>query len=71
MKLLKKITLTSTFAFLLCITSITTTNIPNIVTEKEVITSEDIEQNDTDSIEPEIQPLSDNEDDELEESPLF
>ena len=71
MKLLKKITLTSTFAFLLCITSITTTNIPSIVTEKEVITSEDIKQNDTDSIELEIQPLSDNEDDELKELPLF
>ena len=71
MKLLKKITLTSTFTFLLCITSITTTNIPSIVIEKEVITSEDIAQNDTDSIELEIQPLSDNEDDELKELPLF
>ena len=70
MKLLRKITLTSAFAFLLCITSITTTNIPSIVTEKEVITSEDIEQNDTDSIEPEIQPLSDKEKPNKKENPL-
>ena len=70
MKLLKKITLTSTFAFLLCITSTTTTNIPSIITEKEVITSEDIAQNDTDSIESEIQPLADDDDDEKKEIPL-
>ena len=71
MKFLKKITLTSTFAFLLCITSTTTTNLPTIITEKEVITSEDIEQHDTNSKKSEIQPFADDNDDELKESPLF
>ena len=68
MKLLQKITLTSTFAFLLCITSKTTTNIPSIITEKEVETFKNIEQNDTNHIESKIQPLSDNEDDTKKET---
>ena len=70
MKLLKKITFTSTFTFLLCITSTTTTHIPTIVTEKNIETSQNTEQNYPDSIESETQPFADDEDDELKESPL-
>ena len=61
-KLLKKITLVSTTAFLLCITTTTTTNFPTISIETEnTQISENNEQNNTTNTENEyeIQPLGD------------
>lgn len=72
-KLLKKITLVSTTAFLLCITTTTTTNFPTISMETEhTQNSEDNEQNNNVNTanEPEIQPLGDKDQKEVNESPL-
>ena len=73
MKLLKKLTLISTTAFVLCITSTTTTNFPTITLEAEDTThSDNMEQDGTidTETEPELQPLADDEDDKLKECPL-
>ena len=57
-KLLKKITLVSTTAFMLCITTTTTTNFPTISMEIENIQiSEDNKQNTNTKNKHEIQPL--------------
>ena len=73
MKLLKKLTLLSTTAFVLCITSTTTTNFPTITLKAEDTTHSDNMEQDTTigtENEPEIQPLADDENDELKKSPL-
>ena len=73
MKLLKKLTLISTTAFVLCVTSTTTTNFPTITIETEDTTySNNTEQDGTidTETEPELQPLADDEDDKLKECPL-
>ena len=72
-KLLKKITLLSTTAFMLCITTTTTTNFPTISMETEKTSmSEDKEQNNHINTENEyeIQPLGDKEQKGDYETPL-
>ena len=72
-KLLKKITLVSTTAFLLCITTTTTTNFPTISMETEhTQISEDNEQDNHTNTENEyeIQPLGDKEQKKETETPL-
>ena len=72
-KLLKKITLVSTTAFILCITTTTTTNFPTISIETEnTQISEDNKQDNTTNTEnkPEIQPLGDKEQKGESETPL-
>lgn len=72
-KLLKKLTLITTTAFTLCITSTTTTTFPIIPIQTEDTTpSDNIEQDTTIGMEtePEIQPLSDKEHPENKKSPL-
>ena len=60
-KLLKKITLLSTTAFMLCITTTTTTNFPTISMEENTPISENNEQDNNVNTENEyeIQPLGD------------
>ena len=73
MKLLKKLTLLSTTAFVLCITSTTTTNFPTITIETEETTySNNTEQDGTIDTETgtELQHLADDENDENKKSPL-
>ena len=73
MKLLKKLTLISTTAFVLCVTSTTTTNFPTITIETEDTTySNNTEQDGTIDTETEhkIQPLSDKEKPDEKKEPL-
>lgn len=73
MKLLKKLTLISTTAFVLCITSTTTTNFLTITIETEDTTHpNNMEQDGTIDIEnePKLQPLSDKEKPIKKEEPL-
>ena len=72
-KLLKKITLASTTAFLLCITTTTTTNFPTISmeTENTPISEDNGQDNHTNTEnEYEIQPLGDKDHTERTESPI-
>ncbi len=58
-KLWKKATIISTTALLLCLTSITTTTFPIVVTETDQISEDTKDKQGNKENEPEIHPLSD------------
>ncbi len=68
-KLLKNLTLVSTTALLLCITA-TTTTIPNIPTETEVMKTTETTPNNDKNKETELSPLSDKDRPDETENPL-
>ncbi len=68
-KLWKKVTIISTAALLLCLTSTTTTTFPTIVTETNQISEDKKHNQENKETEPEIQPLSDDPDDDVKELP--
>ena len=71
--LLKKITLVCSTAFLLCLTTATIPTVSSIITEIETSETPNKEQQDSTNqeLEPELQPLSDDPDNDTTKIPFF